>query len=101
MEQLESFALIKKLDIKKTLPTAINKTIHKLSGGNPYFVHEYFNWAQSLLTQGISITTIKNKLNNHTPDQIKDILYNKLAAMDNEVIHIARVAFCPWYENQF
>ncbi len=92
MERKESLALIKKLDKKKLLPPAINKTIHELSGGNPYFINEYFNWVQSLLAQDTTIKAIKKKLNDHTPDQIKDILYNKVASMDSEVIQTARVA---------
>ncbi len=92
MSQKESLELLGNIDTQRSLTLTISKNIYKLSGGNPYFMHEYFNWTQSLLSQNVNINSIKKKLANYTPNQIKDILYNKLSSMRKETIHVARIS---------
>lgn len=88
----ESRKLLQKLDKDKTFTPALKNDICRLSAGNPYFIHEYFQWVQTSAAMGESYSDIRKKLDQYTPGQIADALYNKLAAAGKEFTQIAKIS---------
>ncbi|MFH1158619.1 MAG: adenylate/guanylate cyclase domain-containing protein [Pseudomonadota bacterium] len=88
----EGMNLLHKADSKKTHSLPLKRKIYQLSGGNPYFIREYFRWTHSLISQGSARKAVKESLDRHTPEKIIDILYNKLAVMGEEPVRLAKIS---------
>lgn len=88
----ESLSFLRQLDARKKLTPAVKNKISALSGGNPYFISEYFYWAQDRAGRGLTCQEIKKELDRYTPGKVADILYNKLAATGGEFVRVAKIA---------
>jgi len=92
MTPREGVQFLQKLDARKQLSRPLKNKIYVLSGGNPYFIGEYFRWAQAGISGGLAGREVKSGLDQYTPGRVADILYNRLAALGGEFVRIAKIA---------
>lgn len=95
LEPLDSsgtLQMLNNMDIDKVLSAPNKKKICHLSGGNPYFVQEYFHWARNQIASSASQELIARRLGEQTPEHVANIFYNKLATLDDGAIHLAKLA---------